>query len=300
MRCTRPSRRPPRRRTLAILAAIGVLPFVACSDGGGGGCAAVTSPRDTVEVFSAINRRWRFGPPVPDRTFEAECESIGRWLYALTDDGFFRMDAGAEIWEALPAPPVARARDVDMASLGTDIYAAWSDGTIAIFDSLIGAWGSAPSPTGGWGTIQIAELGGRIYALGTSSTAVESFDPATVLWTPRADVPREVNLVIGDDILLFAFSPEIWMYDPTSDAWSAGPAVPAGLVFDTEAVLLPDGIHLPLAALNRSRTVARLDTTTHEWATLPGRRRSRSRSGVAAIGDVIYLVGGTASTPCAP
>jgi len=181
----------------------------------------------------------------------------GNVLNRITTAGVWRWNGATTAWSSGPDLPTPRAA-VAAAIIGTRIHAAGglaANGNLDSGEHLLwdlegmSAWqGAAPLPNprnhGGG-----AASGGSFYAVSGrhgwdevsgDDPAVEAYDPASDTWTARAPIPLERSeigastftlpdgrlLVVGGSIPGKKPSPDVLVYEPRANLWSALSALP--------------------------------------------------------------------------
>ena len=159
-----------------------------------------------------------------------------------------------------------------------------------------------------------AELGGKFYLFGGRRIQpVNVFDPTTSTWSSCSPPPMEIHhfqpVTIDDELWLLGtmtgvFPREtpletVYIYQPKTDTWKEGPAVPEGRRRGgAGCVLHKDGwIYLVGGIIDghHSGTQAwfdRLNPATGEWQVLPDAPRKRDHAPAAIAGDKLYFFGG--------
>lgn len=160
------------------------------------------------------------------------------------------------------------------------------------------------------------QVGDKFYLLGgRGNRAVEIYDPMTNEWTTGATPPIELHhfQAIEYEGLLYvmgAFTggfpsetpvPNIYIYDPISDEWKVGPAIPAarqrgsaGCVVHNEKIYVVCGIQNG----HQSGWVPWLDEydpLTNTWTVLPDAPHARDHYHAAITNGKIYSIGGRQS-----
>ena len=186
----------------------------------------------------------------------------------------------------------------------------WASGTW----TLLGEEEDGPIGRHEHGYVQVGEkfflLGGR------GARPVQSFDPATGVWTTLGYPPFEIHHFqpIAHEGKIYAIGaftggwptetpvPDIYIYDPESDTWTKGPPIPedrrrgaAGLVVYKDNFFLVSGIqnghtdgHVPW--------FDRYDPTSEQWEILPDAPRARDHFQGVVIGEKLYVAGGRRSS----
>jgi len=187
------------------------------------------------------------------------------------------------------------------------------------------AWAQSIPRQGDWSTIAangnptarheaaMVAFGGKAYLLGGRGVKpVEEFDPRTNTWRQLGPTPLEIHhfqpVVYGDRVYVMTamtgrYPKEtpletIYIWDPRSDTWEKGPAIPeqrrrggAGTVVYNGKIYLVAGI----IDGHTSGTVPwfdEFDPKTGEWRQLENAPRARDHFSAVAAGSQLYAVGG--------
>lgn len=183
-----------------------------------------------VQVFDPATQAWASGPALPAARFAAAAASLdgalhlaGGWNLSNTASASLtrhdRLAAGASTWSSAAALATAR-NAAGAAALGGRLYVVGgrspgiraSDQTslasVEVYDPVAGTWAAGPALPTARGSLAVAALGGRLYAMGGESTpgtvsdAVERFDPATQAWSTLAAMPLRAHglaaVAVGD------------------------------------------------------------------------------------------------------
>ena len=158
-----------------------------------------------------------------------------------------------------------------------------------------------------FGGFNVVMSGGVPVAL-EAQVRVDSYDPATNVWTRLNDMPAAVTHIfpvrdnntiwfvggfVGDDP--GPATADVWLYDVSSDSWSAGPPLPAPRAGGTVAIWGRELHYIGgFADRNDTRTehyVLDLDNPT-DWTTSTPMPEARGHSAGAAVAGIIYVIGG--------
>jgi N-acetylneuraminic acid mutarotase len=194
---------------------------------------------------------------------------------------------------------------------GGHISGGAASGVFEVFDPATNSWNAQPLPSMPTARAHHAFVAaaGKLYAIGgdtgpnnSGATAVvESYDPLTNQWTARASMstPRAFlaagALNGGATIVATGTgSGTTELYDVAANTWTAGPAMlasggtPAAVVVNN--ALFVFGIGGAGTGVHMFRPTGALPTGWAFLASMPG----RGQFGVAAVGDVVYVLGGQA------
>jgi hypothetical protein len=171
---------------------------------------------------------------------------------------------------------------------------------------LQGVWTparNASTPSYASGAESVA---GQVYLVsGFATTRVESFDPATTLWTSRAPLPQLLQYfgtavingkiyVVGGDTGGSGQVDTLYEYDPAGDAWTPRAAMPGGVRWSVVSAeiggkLYAVGGRVDAAFVDRNEC---WDPATNTWTAKAPVPVPRDGVVAAAIGGKLYLAGG--------
>ncbi|MGH2747764.1 MAG: Kelch repeat-containing protein [Actinomycetota bacterium] len=162
-----------------------------------------------VHVYNVRRNSWRRGRRLPIAVNHAMGATLGGEVYVFggylgpgvsnpTDRGFVLRDGR---WRSLPAMPEARAAG-GVVKVGGKLYVVGGvgpdglGGDTFVFDPDTRQWTTAPGLSMPREHLGVAAAGGKIYAVAgrtggfaSNTDAVESFDPATGLWSEENPLP---------------------------------------------------------------------------------------------------------------
>lgn len=154
---------------------------------------------------------------------------------------------------------------------------------------------------------------GRFHLLGGRRIQpVDTYDPATNTWTMGRPPPVEIHhfqpvawrgriLLVGAMTGAFPREqalPVVHIYDPTIDAWSTGPEIPADRRRGGAGVVIHDDmLYLVCGIINghwdgNVPWLDALDLRTGQWHRLPDAPRARDHFQTAIVDGRLYAVGG--------
>ena len=220
----------------------------------------------------------------------------------------------ADSWSTVSQLPVS-VEGPGVAALGGMIYVAGghasggaATGALQAYNPTANSWTAlAPMPTSR-AHLALVVAGGKLYAIGgetgsgsgPASSVVEQYDPSTNLWIARTSMatPRKFHVagaLNGDSVIVAAGGPDssVELYDVASNSWTSGPAMlssggaPAAAVVNN--ALFVFGIGGAGAGVHMFRPVGPQPTG---WAAMAAMPTGRGELGVAAVGDVVYAIGG--------
>ena len=242
-----------------------------------GGIDGTPAFLSSVEIYDPDSDSFSAGPPLPVPLHHTTATAAGGKLYVIGGwsdffatplDVVYELDPQVGSWVAKTGMPSARGSPA-AAALGGRIYVAggWPSARsqdFAVYDPSTDTWQTLSDLPSGRNHLALAAAGGRIYAVGgrTALTAgvgnvatLDSYDPATGVWSTAASLPRARGglAAVGYRRFVFAFGGEgnganpdgtfedADVYDSGLDTWTTlepmptprhgiGAAVQAGLI----------------------------------------------------------------------
>ena len=237
-----PARLPaPLHSAAAVAAPNGVIYLVGGNDDHGNSL----EPARLV-AYDPAERTYRELPAAPERFFTYAGSAFSNGKLIALDRKLWLFDPATERWsEGSPVPYVLTNRAAAVSGDGrVYFFGGYSDVGVPVeradvYDPASDTWQNLPDmPFWGDG-LAAAESGGRFYVMGRKAAV---FDPQTQQWTllPPQPTPRHwttastdaqgrvINLTgYGYDPIGFTTAMDI--YDPRSETWSVGPAMPMGI-----------------------------------------------------------------------
>ncbi len=157
-----------------------------------------------------------------------------------------------------------------------------------------------------------ASNSGVFYAVGgttgaSNTTAVESFDTVTSLWTTEAALPTPLSdhgvvrtggklwVAGGHTTPAGAALASFFAYDLTAKTWAAAPAMPTART--NPSMANQSGVIYVIGGNSGgvpTGVVEAFTTSSNSWATETAMTTARSGAAAAVIGNLIYVVGGDA------
>lgn len=229
-------------------------------------------------------------------------------------------DTVAGTWSSGP-PLIAGTDNVAVVAAGGRVYAVGGEARqlLQIYDPATNAWTRGPDAPRIRFASAAAVLNGRLHLIGGwnySNSASDSvathdiYDPATNTWTAAAPLATARNaaaaaVLDGRIVVIGGRSPGIRasdqtslasceIYDPATDRWSAGPALPLARASLAAATLggklyafggesTPGGVRA---------SVTRLDSLTSNWVQLADMPRAAHGLAAVALDSSILVMGG--------
>ena len=201
------------------------------------------------------------------------------------------------------------------------VQGTFSDGSTQILTGS--SWAPLVSMPTARSSLQGAAVNGLLYAVGghngRDTPIVEAYNPASNAWTTPAplnapnyggDTGRYQGSAVGVNGKLYMMggwttspplpSNTLSIYDPSTNTWSAGPAIPgSGYTGCSQAAVIGSKIYLLNACNGFSGYVQQLsifDTTTNSWTVGPNAPRSHNAGLGAALNGKFYVTGGNDGT----
>jgi len=227
----------------------------------------------TVEAYDPATNTWTTKAPMPTPRGELGVAAVNDVLYAIggvnnrsvvgTVEAY---DPVTDSWTTKSPMPTPRS-DFGIAVVNGIIYTIGGGGcatptfgactTVEAYDPATDTWTTKASmPTPRY-ILAAAEVSGVIYAVGGRNDAsfwmatVEAYDPASDTWSTRASMPTPrfglgVAAIAGQVYALGGYTsvdnyatltPNLEMYDPATNRWTAKPAMLEARVYMGTAVL---------------------------------------------------------------
>ncbi len=191
------------------------------------------------------------------------------------------------------------------------------DTVLLDLDSGGGTWTrKADMPTARQG-VSIAVVDGIVYAIGDSEgldagdrdlSTVEAYDPATDMWTTKADIPtakRQGGVCVADgriyvfggsteDDYPFGITATVDVYDPATDIWTQSTDMPTPRAFHSASmaagkIYLVGGVD---AGVGACATVDVYDPAADTWTTAADPPTVRGDHTASVVDGRIYVIGG--------
>ena len=160
-------------------------------------------------------------------------------------------------------------------------------------------------------------VGNRFYLVGgRGMKPVEIFDPATGQWSTGATPPVEMHhfQAVEFDGKIYVVGamtggwpaepplPDVYIYDPATNRWSKGPAIPADRRRGGAGAVVHGGQIYLVGGIQNGHTdghvawVDAFDPRTGAWRRLPDAPRARDHFQVGVIDEKLYVAGGRLSS----
>jgi N-acetylneuraminic acid mutarotase len=248
--------------------------------------------------------------------------AVSLWSDATPASGSVSAAAAVLTWSAGPSLPYARSYG-GAAAVNGKVYMVGGytfrlnaqppfAATLAEIDAGSNTWmARADMPGGGRTQLGVAELNGKLYAVGGHGESgvlgtVEAYDPLTGAWETRASMTtvRSGLAMAALNGKLYSFGggnqggllATVEEYDPQTDSWTPMPSMPTARTLLGAAALngklYAIGGHTGNTAAALT-TVEELDPSTGIWATKAPMATKRFGLGIVAGGNgKLYAVGG--------
>ncbi len=181
-----------------------------------------------------------------------------------------------------------------------------------------GAWDYVPVTTfpSARHECSFVQAGDQFLLLGGRGVKpVDAYDLASGTWSPLNPTPQEIHhfqatsfhglvYIIGAFEGAFPFEngiPFIYLYDPLTDTWFDGPAIPSARVRGSAGLVLYRDTFYVVAGITNGHTdgwvpwLDAFDPVTNAWTPLADAPRARDHFHAAVIGDKLYCAGGRRS-----
>ena len=283
----------------------------------------------TEPTYAQDAGRWEMKAPMPASLSEVSVVAVDKKVHVLggsvlgfTGPYHVEYDPVADKWT--PRAAVPRSLDhMGAAVLNGKIYliggfiggTTHNDGqNVAMeYDPTLDSWRLLAPMKAGRGSVGVAALDGKIYAIGgrdpTGATVAtnEVYDPSTNRWKVLAPLPRArdhlaVGVLNGKIHVAggrFGASSDRTnlhdVYDPASDSWTSAPPLPtprsglAGIVYKGLFMVL--GGEMPGVGTNAENEA--YDIQTNTWRSLASMPAGRHATGAATDGEHVYLAAGS-------
>lgn len=182
-------------------------------------------------------------------------------------------DAGT--WRTKAPTGLAR-QEVSFARVGQRFYLGWGGTTLQGYNPLRDQWRTVALMPDALNHIQSVTLDGQIYSIGGLRLTKGKTKPS-----------------VGT----------VWIFDPSSGAFSSGAPMPAGRERGAGAVAVWDGKIYYFGGLHDGVAepwVDVYDPVADTWASLPDMPRARDHFQSAVIGGTLYAIGGRQGDPLSP
>ena len=260
--------------------------------------------------------RWAFAAAMPHRRSYTASAQIGGSVYVAAGmvgntgrplDLFERFDPGRNDWTALPSLPKAFSAGAGAALAGRMYVIGGNSGEadgrqVFAYDVRRKSW-SARAPLPAIRTnLAVVVAHNRIYALGgldpvEPTNTVFAYDAVGNRWSKAAPLPEALHALaavsfrgeiwaLGGRVRSGAISPRVWIYNPASNRWRAGPRMPKPL--ETEgAAVVGNRIRVVLETTNLT-----YDADTGRWSSGPSMRIPRHALAAFIARGQLYAIGG--------
>jgi N-acetylneuraminic acid mutarotase len=234
----------------------------------------------------------------------------------------FVYNAKSASWSSADAMPTASTSSAGATAVNGDLYVVTSGG-FEIFDTKTAKWSAGPNLPAGVASSAVTALAdGDVLSIGGHVTQkptgnVYSYSPSTNAWTTLAPMPETCNgmaaatgpnglvYVVGGNCGSPKDSNKMYVFDPTANTWTEGPAMPGVAVYGAAAAFGGNGLLYVMGGTESESAspqsqVWKFDLSTTKWSKGPALpAASWSGSAVAArSGKYIVYAGGATGTGC--
>jgi len=260
------------------------------------GGSGLTEPNNTLEIFDPSTLQWMDATALPRGLERFGFAAVNGRLYAA--GGYAASDRsridGNDLTEFRRPEFEPLRPSADMWSL----------------DPLEGVWLRETPMPGPKASFQLVALGSLLYAIGgeDGSDGIFVFDPARRNWStlpaPAEITRRGASAVVMNDRIYFiggvddgTVTGRVDIFDPASESWTIGPALPAPRAGHATAVL--DGnIHVVGGRSESLSTTLsshlRLDVEMGIWLEEPALESPRTDAAMVSINGELMVIGGGA------
>ena len=240
-----------------------------------GGFTGSGTPFTSLEIYNHASNSWSVGAPIPQPT-RGMAFALGQDNMIYSFGGFdlswlsfvYKYDVVNDVWSLMAPMPVASWECTAATGPNGNIYVFAGENTmnlLQIYNPVSNTWSNgAPVPVAVRMHSAVTAPNGKIYVIGgyngaTAITNNQIYDPALNSWSTGAPLPTARNQfgsVLGPDGKIYIiggknsgtnnvgpFFNTVDVYDPNTDTWSTGTALPA-TIGETEAAVVNGGIHL--------------------------------------------------------
>jgi len=258
------------------------------------GGSGLTEPNNTVEAFDPSTLQWQDATALPRGLERFGFASVNGRLYAA--GGYAASDRSRMDTNDLTE---FRRPEFEPLRPSADM---WS------LDPLEGVWLRETPMPGPKASFQLVALGGLLYAIGgeDGSDGIFVFDPEgrgwSILPAPAEIARRGATAVALNNHIYFiggvddgVVTGRVDVFDPASESWTIGPALPAPRAGHAIAVV-DGGIHIVGGRSESLSTTLsshlRLDSETGDWVEEPGLESPRTDAAMVAINGELMVIGG--------
>ena len=222
-------------------------------------------------------------------------------------DLFERFDPGRNAWTSLPSLPKAFSAGA-AAALGGRMYVVGGNSKeangrqVIAYDVQRRRWSERASLPVPRTNLAVVAFRGRIYALGGldpvhPTNTVFVYDRTSNRWSKAAPLPEALHALaavsyrgeiwaLGGRVRSGAISRRVWIYNPTRNAWRAGPQMPEPMETHGAAVV-GDRIHVILES-----HYLIYNARAGRWSSGPSLQVPRHAMAAFSTNGKLYAIGG--------
>ena len=232
-------------------------------------------------------------------------------------------DPKTDIWTTLASMPTLRYGFAAVEYQGkiyciggalppSGLYGSGSANSVAneVYDIATDSWSTRASSPSGGRYMQAAVVDGKIFVLDRHqySSNLYMYDPIADIWTTKTGMPgalyiqpNAVFMVVVDDKLIIVDAENTMIYDPKTDTWREGTSCPL-IIYDgaagvTSDVYAPQRVYILGTGRPSGQSLSVMFTLIYDpaqdiWSTAKAIPTYRRDFGVAAVDDILYVIGG--------
>ena len=277
-------------------------------------------------------RGWSSKAPMPTARFALGAATVNGIVYAIGRDNpglpspVEAYDPATDSWSTVSSMPTPR-EGPGVAALNGKVYVAGghvsggvATGMLESYDPAANTW-STLAPMTPRAHLALVAAGGSLYAIGGDTgpsnsgitALVERYDPSTDAWSARAPMLGARSFLVAGAlnadarIVVAGASPSgssTELYDVPTDTWTVGPpmltstsGMAAAVV--SNALFVFGGVTnggLTLTHMFRPAGIFQGGPQPDGWSSLASMPTARGELAAAAVGNVVYAIGGHAGT----
>jgi N-acetylneuraminic acid mutarotase len=260
---------------------------------------------------SEAENTWTTKAPIP-KTESVRAAVVNGKIYVIGGSIHYEYDPATDSWVEKTLMPTPRT-SFGIAVYQNKIYtiggrSGWTQETGAIYsganevyDPSTDSWEKKEPMLTNRPYLSASVVGGKIHLF--SLEGHDIYDVASDSWAAVREIPHQVSwlksAVIDDKIYVMSWN-LTQIYDPKSDTWSFGDVSPVAVsnsgVCATTGVMAPERIYViggSPSFLKYTDVTQVYDTISDTWVLGEPMPTARAGSAVVAVGDQIYMIGGS-------
>lgn len=269
---------------------------------------------------------WSTKAPMPTAHWSFGAATVNGIVYAMGGGNpslaqpVDAYDPATNAWTTVGQMQTSR-EGAAIAALGDKIYVAGghvsggaASGVFEVYDPAANSWLSLAAMPTARAHFALVAAGGKLYAMGgdtgpnnsATTAVVEQYDPETNQWISRASMTVPRNFFVagalnsGATIVVAGGAgtgSSTELYNVAGNNWASGPSMQTQSVNAAAAVV--NNALFVFGGGSSGNTVQMfrpvIGTLPTGWSVLGGMPTGRGALGAAAVGDVVYVLGGTAN-----